>query len=302
MTRRLVTAAALSVALSITGTPRGAAWAAQKGSPWGADYFPNVFLVTQDGKTVRFYDDLMKNKKVLINFIFARCTAACPLDTANMARLQRLLGGRVGRDIFMYSITLDPENDTPQVLKAYAEKYGAGPGWLFLTGRREDIDAVRFKLGERGQKETHANVVKAADVATGRWIRIPLNTNPNQIVVEIKNTLDPGWAAGRSLKSIAEAPRPLVFGPGQLLFQNRCAACHTFGRGDQLGPDLKGVTARRERGWLVRYLAAPDKMRANQDPIASELARQYEVLMPNLSLTNKELGDLIEYLEAMSRP
>lgn len=296
MTRRLVTVAVLFAGLSISGG------AAQSGSPWNADYFPNVPLVTHDGKTVRFFDDLMKDKKVLINFIFASCDAACPLDTANMARLQRLLGDRVGRDVFMYSITLDPEHDTPQVLKAYAKEYGAGPGWFFLTGKREDIDAVRFKLGARAKKEAHANVVRAGDVAKGKWIRIPLNTNPNQVVTEVKNTLDPGWAAGRPLKSIAEAPRPLVFGPGQLLFQNRCASCHTFGRGSQLGPDLKGVTARRERGWLVRYLAAPDQMRANQDPIASELARQYEVLMPNLSLTKKELSDLVAYIEAMSTP
>ncbi|MBI2319046.1 MAG: SCO family protein, partial [Betaproteobacteria bacterium] len=99
-------------------------------SPWGKNYFPNVPLVTQDGKMVRFYDDLLKGKKVLINFIFAQCEQGCPLDTANMARVQKLLGERVGSDIFMYSITLDPEHDTPKVLKEYAAQFGAGPGWL----------------------------------------------------------------------------------------------------------------------------------------------------------------------------
>jgi len=271
-------------------------------SPWGADYFPNVPLVTQDGKTVRFYDDLMKGKQVLVNFIFTSCEQACPLDTANMARIQKLLGERVGRDIFMYSITLDPEHDTPEALKAYAERFGAGPGWLFLTGKREDIDKIRNKLGDRGEKEEHANTVRVGDVAKGQWIRVPLTADPNYIVMELTNTLDPGWSAGKTLKSIAEAPRPEVFGPGQLLFHNRCAACHAFGKGNLLGPDLKGVATRRERDWLFRYLAAPEKMRASQDPIASELARQYKVLMPNLSLTNKELGELIEYLEAKSNP
>jgi protein SCO1/2 len=299
MTGSVLRAAALFVAFSMIGSP---VWAAPKGAPWGAGYFPNVPLVTQDGQTVRFYDDLMKDKKVLINFIFTSCEKACPLDTANMARVQKLLGDRVGRDIFMYSITLDPEHDTPQALKAYADRFGAGPGWLFLTGKREDIDAVRFKLGDRNAKEEHANTVRVGDVAKGQWIRIPLAADPNHILVEINGTLDPGWSAGKTLPSIAEAPRPEVFGPGQLLFHNRCSACHTFGKGDHLGPDLNGVTARRDHDWLLRFIAAPDQMRASKDPIALELARRYKVLMPNLSLTNKELGDLIEYLEAKSGP
>lgn len=320
MIKRLVSAAAMFLALSMPGTqngfvgpaaahehhadrqPASAASAAPKNSPWGASYFPNVPLVTQDGKTVRFYDDLMKDKKVLINFVYALCDQACPLDTAKMAQVQKLLGSRIGRDIFIYSITLDPENDTPQVLKAYAEQFGAGPGWLFLTGKREDIDKVRSKLGERAAKEQHANTVRAGDVAAGRWMRLPLTAGADYLAMEIGKTLDTNWNTGKPLKSIAEAPRTEVFGPGQLLFQNRCATCHTFGKGDRLGPDLKGVTARRERHWLIRYLAAPDKMRAAKDPIALELAKNNKVLMPNLSLTKKELGEVIEYLEAKSSP
>lgn len=300
MIKRLITAAAMCVAFSLSGTP-GVAYSAQDDT-WGADYFPNVPLVTQDGKTVRFYDDLLKGKKVLVNFVFSSCDQACPLDTANMARVQKLLGEQVGRDVFMYSISLDPEHDTPEVLKAYAEKFGAGPGWLFLTGKREDVDAVRNKLGDRGRKEEHANTVRIGDVAQGRWIRVPLTADPHYIMVETNSTLNPGWSTGKTLKSIADAPRPEVFGPGQLLFHNRCAACHTIGKGDNLGPDLQGVTARRARDWLVRYLAAPERMRADKDPVALELASRYKVLMPNLSLTHKELGELIEYLEAKSTP
>lgn len=319
MIKRLVTFAASFLAFTLLGIQssfvlpvaahelhaaqqaKGASAVARNDSPWGADYFPNVPLVTQDGKTVRFYDDLLKDKKVLINFVFALCDQGCPLDTANMARLQKLLGERVGRDVFMYSITLDPEHDTPKALKEYAEQFGAGPGWLFLTGKRKDIDKVRDKLGERGAKETHANTVRVGDVAKGQWMRLPLTADPNSLLVEVNNTLYPGWSAGKALKSIAEAPRAEVFGPGQLLFHNRCAACHTFGKGNELGPDLMGITARRERDWLIRYLAAPDQMRARKDPIALELAKNNKVLMPNLSLTRKELGDLVQYMEAMSR-
>ncbi|HSB69885.1 MAG TPA: SCO family protein [Candidatus Methylomirabilis sp.] len=254
--------------------------------------------MTQDGKTVQFYDDLLKDKKVLINFIFTRCEQICPLDTAKLASMQRLLGTRVGRDIFMYSITLDPAHDTPEALKAYAEKFEAGPGWLFLTGKREDIDRVRFKLGERREKEEHENTVRVGDVARGQWMRLPLSGDLSYLFVEIAKTLDPNWDAGKPVQSIAEAPRQEMPETGQLLFRNRCAACHTLGKGDRVGPDLKGVTARRELAWIIRYLAAPDQVRASKDPIAVELAKRYQVPMPNLALTRKELTDLFQYLEA----
>jgi protein SCO1/2 len=86
---------------------------------------------------------------------------------------------------------------------------------------------------------------------------------------------------------------------GHNLFQARCAACHTLGKGDLLGPDLLGVTNRREPGWLARYLRAPDWMRAQQDPIALELSARYTSMpMPNLGLTNAQVDLLTGYLEA----
>src|SRR5438093_1191352 len=108
------------------------------GNPWGADYFPNVPLITQDGTTVHFYDDLLKGKKVAINLIYTSCKDECPLETARLVQVQQLLSDRVGKDVFFYSISIDPEQDTPAVLKAYAEKFGVGPGWLFLTAT-EDV-------------------------------------------------------------------------------------------------------------------------------------------------------------------
>lgn len=301
MIHRMPTFSGLLLALSIATTAAGPARAEANDSPWGGDYFPNVPLVNQDGKTVRLYDDLLKDKKVLVDFVFERCEQSCPLDTAKMARVQKLFGDRVGRDIFIYSITMDPEHDTPAVLKDYAQRYGAGPGWQFLTGTKADIEAIRERFGERGKKEEHANAVKVGDVARGRWMRVPLTADANYIVAEVTNMFDPGWSAGKPLKSIAEAPQVEIFGPGQLLFANRCATCHGFDQDKQLGPDLAGITARRERSWLVKYIAAPNEMRARKDPIALELASRNKVLMPNLSLTNKELAEVIEYLEAKSK-
>jgi protein SCO1/2 len=110
-------------------------------------YFPNVTLLTQDGKKVKFYDDLIKDKIIMLNFFYAKCDGICPGTTANLIRVQKLLGDHVGRDVFMYSITLKPEHDTPEVLKRYAEAYHAGPGWTFLTGDPKDIELLRRKLG-----------------------------------------------------------------------------------------------------------------------------------------------------------
>src|ERR1044071_10403541 len=112
-----------------------------------ARYFPNVELTTHEGKKVRFYDDLVKDKIVVINFMYADCEGICPGITANLLKVQKLLGNRVGRDIFMYSITLKPEQDSPKELRHYAEMHGVKGGWLFLTGKPEEIDTLRRRLG-----------------------------------------------------------------------------------------------------------------------------------------------------------
>ena len=110
-------------------------------------YFPDVILRNQDNKKFRFYEDIVKDKVVTINFFFAKCEEICPLITSNLVRVQRLLGDRVGREIFMNSITLKPEQDTPAALKAFAKMHGAGPGWNFLTGKPSDIELLRRNLG-----------------------------------------------------------------------------------------------------------------------------------------------------------
>src|SRR5690349_10352443 len=103
----------------------------------GAAYFTNFILTTQGGKQVRFYDDLVRNKIVAINFIYTGCTDICPAMTQNLVDVQALLGDKVGREIFMYSITLQPERDTPEMLKTYADLFGVGPGWLFLRAQND---------------------------------------------------------------------------------------------------------------------------------------------------------------------
>jgi protein SCO1 len=110
-------------------------------------HFPNIVLTTHEGKKVRFYDDLLKDKIVVINFMYVKCDGVCPGITANLVKLQKLLGNRLGRDIFMYSFTLKPEQDSPEVLRRYAEAYHVKKGWTFLTGTPENMELLRRKLG-----------------------------------------------------------------------------------------------------------------------------------------------------------
>jgi protein SCO1 len=110
-------------------------------------YFPNVVLRTQNNKRVRFYDDLIKDKIVTINFFYAKCEGVCPLVTSNLVKVQKLLGERMGREVFMNSISLKAEEDTPAMLKEYEEMHRIGRGWNLLTGEPKDVELLRRRLG-----------------------------------------------------------------------------------------------------------------------------------------------------------
>ncbi|HKD26260.1 MAG TPA: SCO family protein, partial [Xanthobacteraceae bacterium] len=123
----LLAAAGVSAAIAVVS---GASVAQNR--PWGEGYIPNLPVVTQDGKTVQFYNDLIKGKIVIISFIYTSCTDICPLTTARLAQVEEKLGDLVGKDIFMLSMSVDPERDTPQRLKEYSDAFQTGPGWTFV--------------------------------------------------------------------------------------------------------------------------------------------------------------------------
>jgi protein SCO1 len=268
---------------------------------WGANYFPNVPLITQDGTTVHLYDDLLKGKAVALNLIYTSCKDECPLETARLVQVQRLLGDRVGKDIFFYSISIDPKRDTPAVLKAYAEKFGVGPGWLFLTGNEDDIKLVAKKLGlsrpnDTANRDGHQPILMLGNEPTGQWMRNSAVASPKYLATTISDFM--GWERPQSQRRYTAA-QLLPPDAGVLLFQSRCSACHTIGKGDAVGPDLAGVTTRRDRDWLVRYLRAPDQMLAEQDAIAVALLAKYKnVPMPNLRLSESEIAIVLSYLES----
>jgi protein SCO1/2 len=158
------------------------------------DYFPNVVLRTQEGKKVRFYDDLIRGKTVVINFMYAECERSCPRTTANLVSVQAALGERVGRDVFMYSITLRPERDTPEELRRYAAVHGAKPGWLFLTGKPRDIELLRRKLGfvdpdpvVDADRSSHIGIIRYGNEPLQRWSACPALSSPAEIVRQIES-------------------------------------------------------------------------------------------------------------------
>src|SRR5690242_10455188 len=284
----------------------GRAVAAPAGSPWGADYFPNIPLVNQDGKTLRFYDDMVKDKVVMINFMYATCHDACPLETAKLRQVQEALGDRVGKDVFMYSISITPEHDTPAVLKEYAAKFKVRPGWQFLTGKEADITLLRKKLGLYDDGEAlneHTMNLIVGNESTGQWKQRSTFDNPRVLARVVGDDLF-NFSRPRTVgeKSYAEAPSSIALDDGEDLFRRRCQVCHTVGGGDSLGPDLNGVTNIRARPWLTRWIQAPDAVLAAKDPIATALYAKYkELSMPNLHLSDHDTELLIGYLEAETK-
>lgn len=278
---------------------------APTGTRWGANYFPNVTLTTQDGKTVRFYDDLLKDKVVAIELMYTQCRYNCPLETARLVQVQKLLGDQVGKSVFFYSISIDPKRDTPAALKAYAQKFQAGPGWLFLTGKEEDIELISKKLGlysnpDPSNPDGHTPVLMIGNVAGGLWMRSAALGDPRFLARRIGEFIDDRQKV-EVAKSYSEAPK-LTLNGGQYLFSARCDACHTIGHGDRpTGPDLLGVTSTRDRAWLRRIIAKPDQLLAEKDPIATALFKKYkEIQMPNLWLSEAEVAILIDYIEAQT--
>jgi protein SCO1/2 len=150
-------------------------------------YFPEVEVLTHEGKKVSFYKDLIKGKIVTINFIYTHCDEICPLVTANLVRVQQTLGDRVGKDIFMYSFSLQGQ-DSPKTLAAYREKYKVKPGWTFLTGNRDTMELLRRKLGFTypdpkvdADKDQHIGNIRFGSEPLVIWEVMPGMGNPRYL-------------------------------------------------------------------------------------------------------------------------
>jgi copper(I)-binding protein/cytochrome oxidase Cu insertion factor (SCO1/SenC/PrrC family) len=289
-----------AVALLIMGSFPATGFA----TPWGANYFPNVELTTHDGEKVRFFDDLIKDKVVAINFIYTNCPDTCPLETAQLVRVQNILGDRVGKDVFFYSISIDPERDTPEALREYRKRFKAN--WTFLTGNKKDIIQLRKKLGlyipeiQDGSNNHNVSMI-IGNQKTGRWMKRSPFENTHMLADQIGN-----WLTGWKRKQVrtadyAAAPELRNIARGEQMFRTRCVTCHSVTGKEvagALGPDLLGVSQRREKRWLYDWLKAPDRMINKKDPIAMELYERYNKLaMPNMRLNKEEADLLLEYID-----
>lgn len=160
-----------------------------------ADYFPNFVVQTQEGERLRFYDDIIRGKRVVFNMMYTVCTGICPGNTANLHRVHKLLGDHLGKDVFMYSLTLRPEFDRPDALKAYMKQYGIGAGWTFLTGVPKEMDVIRRSLGfydidpkVDADISKHTGMVRIGNEPRDRWRMAPALGSPKQIASAILDT------------------------------------------------------------------------------------------------------------------
>jgi len=132
---------------------------------------PDVPVVDQDGRAMRFRSELLKDRTVAVNFVFTTCTTVCPALTTTMRAIQRELGERVGQDVWLISVSVDPTVDRPERLRAFANGFGAGPGWTFLTGEPADIDRLLKAFGSAGGISAHATTMLIGNAHSGRWVR-----------------------------------------------------------------------------------------------------------------------------------
>ena len=147
---------------------------------------PDVTLVNQDGTKVKLQTVLESGEPVILDFIFGTCTTICPVLSAGYANLQAKLPPG-GPRIHLISISIDPENDSPKVMRDYLKRYRAKPGWEFFTGRREDIDKVMVAFNAYiPNKMSHYPLTLIRDPKSGKWVRLLGMMSSSEFVAECK--------------------------------------------------------------------------------------------------------------------
>ena len=146
----------------------------------------NMELIDQDGEVVRFVDDVVGDRIVVMDFVYTTCTTVCPVLSAILGRVQIQLADDLGPELRLVSVSVDPVRDTPERLKAYSASHRAGPDWLWLTGEKSEVDEVLRGVGAYTPNfEDHPSMVLVGDVRTGKWIRFFGFPDPDKIVAAV---------------------------------------------------------------------------------------------------------------------
>ncbi|HZM86617.1 MAG TPA: SCO family protein [Blastocatellia bacterium] len=176
---------------TVPGAAQSKSVAAEDKDAPARNYFTDVQLVNQDGKPMRFYSDLLKDKVVIINTFFTTCNSVCPPMTRNLERVQNWLGDRLGKDVYIISISVDPAMDTPPRLKDYAQKYKAKPGWFFLTGTKENAQFALRKIGQYVEtRDDHSTVIIIGNLHTGLWKKAMGMAKPDDLIKVVESVVD----------------------------------------------------------------------------------------------------------------
>lgn len=175
-------ASADSTAAATPATTQGSHEAAAR------EYFTDLELVNQNGETVRFYTDVLKDRVVLINFVYTHCQDACPLITRKLRTARDMLDEAVSARVYFISISIDPEHDTPAALQEFATKFNvAVDNWVFLTGDKDKVNHIVKKLGQfTPEVEEHSTLLLAGNVRDRHWVKIPPTVPPVGIAEKLR--------------------------------------------------------------------------------------------------------------------
>jgi protein SCO1/2 len=191
VTRKAAVGVLLALALCLCGAvptgfaQQGPAVSARPGlsqDEANREYFTDAQVMTHEGRQLRFYSDILKDKRVLINFFYTNCPTAPP-GMARLFKVQSLLGDELGTSILLISISVDPERDSLEALQEYAGRYNPKKGWLFLTGNAEALNLINRKLGNTLRlPEGHLRLFLLGNLETGHWMKMLESAPPISIV------------------------------------------------------------------------------------------------------------------------
>jgi len=183
--------ATVAVAPVAATPPQPASRPRQADSEAAHRYFTDLVLVDHDGRPQRLYSDLLRDKVVVVSSFFTSCTDSCPIIMGKLTRIQDAFGDRLGRDVHMLSLTVDPATDTPTRMKEYATRLGTRPGWYLLSGEPVNVRLALRKLGQAAKtKEAHLNILIIGNERTGLWKKAMALAAPDELVRLVQGVLE----------------------------------------------------------------------------------------------------------------